>query len=193
MPERTVDAVHLPDAEAVVPRTFRSGPSNPVQFSDGPGTWAETHVAASSAVVWDAVVDINLPARFSQEFLGAEWDGEHIGVGSSFVGRNHHPAIGEWELKCIVDSFEREQVFGWATADIDKPGARWLFRLRPDRDGTLLRFEVSIGPGPSGTTAAIEAMPDKESRIIRRRIGELHANMTLTVVGIREMLERGQQ
>lgn len=188
-----MDAVNPADGGAAVPRTFRSGPSDPVQFRDGPGTWAETHVAASPSLVWEAVVDINLPAQFSQEFLGAEWDGEHIGVGSSFVGRNHHPAIGEWELECIVDDFEPDRVFGWATADIDKPGARWRFRLQPDRDGTLLRFEVSIGPGPSGTTAAIEAMPDKESRIIHRRIGELHENMTLTVEGMREMLERGQQ
>jgi len=34
-----------------------------------------------------------------------------------------------------------------------------------------------LGPGPSGITGAIERMPDKEARIIARRIDEHRADM----------------
>jgi hypothetical protein len=63
-----------PDHEDDVPRTFRHGPSDPVVFSDGPGTWVEVHVDAPADDVWAAVTDIDLPARFSEEFLGATWN-----------------------------------------------------------------------------------------------------------------------
>ena len=34
-----------------------------------------------------------------------------------------------------------------------------------------------MGPGPSGTTMAITDNPGKEVRVLRRRLGEVHANM----------------
>lgn len=172
-----------------VPRTFRFGPSDPVRLADGPGTWVETVIAARPDAVWTAVTDIDLPAQFSEEFLGAEWTSEERGLGASFRGRNRHPVVGEWEVESFVDQYTEGRVFGWATSDPDNPGARWRFRLEPAPAGTLLRFELTIGPGPSGITAAIESVPDKEARIIDRRIIEHHANMTRTVRGIRELLE----
>jgi hypothetical protein len=48
---------------------------------------------------------------------------------------------------------------------------------------------MSIGPGPSGLSIAIEAMPDKEPRILERRLTEHHANMTRTLRGIAELAE----
>jgi hypothetical protein len=54
----------------------------------------------------------------------------------------------------------------------------------PEGSGTRLRYSMSMGPGPSGISIAIEAMPDKEPRILLRRLGEHHANMTRTVEGI---------
>jgi hypothetical protein len=158
-------------------------------FDDGPGTWVETFIDASPAVVWAAVTDLDLPARFSDEFLGASWTGDGPGPGASFVGRNRHPAIGEWEVESFVDEYEQGRVFGWATSDVERPGARWRYRLEPSGDGTTLRFEVTLGPGPSGMTMAIASMPDRESRIIHRRITELNANMARTVQGIRRIVE----
>ena len=46
-----------------------------------------------------------------------------------------------------------------------------------------------MGPGSSGTTAAIKANPDKEARILRRRLDEVQANMQRTVEGIKELAE----
>jgi hypothetical protein len=48
---------------------------------------------------------------------------------------------------------------------------------------------MQMGPAPSGISMAIEAMPDKESRILRRRLAEHHANMTATLAGIKELAE----
>ena len=36
------------------------------------------------AAVWALVTDLNLPARFSNEFLGAEWESDERGVGAVF-------------------------------------------------------------------------------------------------------------
>lgn len=176
-------------SEEDIPRTFRRGPSDPVVFGDGPGTWVETVVDASLDAVWAAVSDINTPARFSEEFEGARWVSAEPAVGATFVGTNRHPAVGSWETTSYVIEYVPEQVFAWAVSDPDDPGARWAFRLAPAGDGVRLRFELSIGPGPSGLSMAIAAMPDKESRIIHRRISEHHANMVRTVEGIRKLLE----
>src|SRR3954466_8573759 len=76
--------------------TTERGPSDELRFEDGPGAIAEADIAASPATVWSLVSDINLPAQFSNEFIGAEWTSDDRGVGATFIGRNQHPAIGEW-------------------------------------------------------------------------------------------------
>ena len=106
------------------------------------------------------------------------------------MGRNQHPAIGEWEVECFVEVWDEGALLrlGQRGAEAN-PGARWRFDLEPTGAGTRLRFSMSMGPGPSGISMAIEAMPDKEPRILHRRVGEHHANMTRTVEGIRELAE----
>jgi hypothetical protein len=46
-----------------------------------------------------------------------------------------------------------------------------------------------MGPAPSGLTPAIEAMPDKEERIIARRLGEHQKNMQANVDGVKQLAE----
>jgi len=174
-----------------VPRTFRSGPSDPVRLSDEPGTWTEIEIDAPPTAVWRVVTDIDAPAAFSEEFLGAQWVDGGPALGASFVGRNRHPAIGEWEVPSFVDVYEEEHSFGWATVDPANPGSRWRFDLEPLGAGTRLRFSMSIGPGPSGITIAIDAMPDKEPRILDRRVVEHHANMVRTLQGLKALAESG--
>ncbi len=172
-----------------VPQTFGSGPNDPLRLADEPGTWVEVTVAAPTARVWAVVTDIDLPARFSEEFLGATWTGDGPGPGASFIGRNRHPAIGEWEVESFVDVYDEGRSFGWATVERVNPGSRWRFDLEPIDDLVSLRFSMSMGPGPSGISMAIEAMPDKEPRILRRRILEHHANMVRTLEGLRMIAE----
>ena len=172
-----------------MPITFGAGPSDPICLADQPGTWVEVDIAAPPARVWELVTDIDLPARFSTEFRGATWVDAGPAVGATFLGRNSHPAIGEWEVSSFVDVCEHERSFGWATLDADNPGSRWRFDLTPTEHGTRLRYSLSLGPGPSGLTRAITAMPEKEPRILQRRLAEHRGNMARTLDGIAALAE----
>jgi Polyketide cyclase / dehydrase and lipid transport len=168
-----------------------SGPSDPPRLSDGPGGAIDVEIGAPMTVVWAIVTDINFGARFSEEFTGARWAEGFAGpaLGARFVGSNRHPAIGEWEVQCFVNRYVAHAEFGWVTSDPDRPGAQWCFELTPSADGTRLRYWVVIGPGPSGLSPAIERMPDKEPRILARRIDEHLANMQRVVDGIKAAAE----
>ena len=85
--------------------------------------------------------------------------------------------------------FEDQRLFGWCTSDRDDPGARWRFELESIAGATRLRFLVHLGPGPSGITMVIDSMPEKEGRILHRRLGEHHANMQRVVDGIKAAAE----
>lgn len=170
-------------------RTSDSGPSPELTFADGPGLVAEIDVAARPDAVWDLVTDLAVHARFSGESLGGEWVDDRRGVGASFTGRNHHPALGEWQIPCFVDAYDERHAFGWRTSDADNPGARWRYELAPIGGGTRLRFSYQLGPGPSGTTMAIESHPTKEARVLQRRLAEVHANMRATIEGIKALAE----
>lgn len=163
-----------------------------MKYADGPTTEVETVIDAPPSRVWDLVCDINLPARFSSEFQGAQWQDNAGGpaVGARFTGRNKHRAAGEWETTSIIVACEPERVFEWAVSDADNPSASWRFELEPiGANRTRLKQWVRLGPGWSGLTPAIEAMPDKEERIIERRLEEHRANMTACLEGIKTIAE----
>ncbi len=172
--------------------TWERGPSDPPTLADGPGTVVEIDIKAPVADVWDVVTDIGFGARFSEEFLGACWtDGvDGPALGAEFIGRNQHPAIGEWEVPCFVHRYVEHAEFGWATSDPENPGARWCFELSSIAGATRLRYTLQLGPGPSGLTPAIAAMPEKEPRILYRRLEEHRANMQLVVDGIKAATHR---
>ena len=52
----------------------------------------------------------------------------------------------------------------------DGASATWAFEVEPTSDGVLIRQWARMGPGPSGLTPAIAAMPDKEARIVANRL-----------------------
>ncbi len=169
--------------------TVEAGDFETLRFDDGPGAAAEIDIDVSRRRLWPNVSDITVPARFSEEFTGAEWTGEERGLGATFVGRNRHPALGEWSVPCWVDVYDEPSSFGWVTSDPANPGARWRFDLESRPGGTRLRFTYRIGPGPSGVTRVMADHPDRESRILRRRIDEVHANMVRTVRGLKALAE----
>jgi uncharacterized protein YndB with AHSA1/START domain len=163
-----------------------------MKYADGPTAEVELDIDAPPSRVWELVSDINLPSRFSTEFQGAEWQNEASGpaVGARFTGRNKHRAAGEWETTSIIVTCEPEGALEWAVTDPDNPSASWRFELEPSGvSGTRLKQWVRLGPGWSGLTPAIEAMPDKEERIIERRLEEHRANMTACLEGIKALAE----
>lgn len=166
-----------------------------VRYADGPTVEVEIVIDAPTRRVWELVCDVGIPARFSAELQAAEWVDQvgAPGVGSRFRGRSCHPAAGEWETTCVVTDWEPEHRFGWAVGDPTYPSASWRFDLAADGHRTRLRQWARIGPAPSGLTLAIEAMPDKEERIVARRLEEHRANMAATVAGIRALAEAAGQ
>jgi hypothetical protein len=141
--------------------------------------------------VWPLVSEIMTPSRFGTELQEATWVGTDPGpcLGARFTGRNFHPARGEWETTSTIVDFVPERRFAWAVGDPDAPSAVWRLELAPEGTGTRLRYWAQMGPGPSGMTAVIEKMPDKEEKIIARRLEEWETNMTATITGIKEMVE----
>lgn len=155
-----------------------------MRYTDGPTVEVEAVVDAPPSVVWELVSDITTPTRFSGELQEARWLDD-----ARFAGRNRHPAIGEWETTCTVVARDPEREFGWVVGDPAHPSAAWRFTLEPTGAGTVLRQWMRIGPAPSGLTPAIRAHPDKEERIVARRLDEHRANMQTTVDGIKHLAE----
>lgn len=172
-------------------RTYEHGPSDPIRLADQPGTVVEIDIEAPVSRVWELVTDLSLPTRFSEESTDATWTDGHTGpaLGATFTGTNQHDAVGEWSLTCYVDDFAEESRFGWCTSDPDNPGAHWRFHLEPVAGAVRLRYRMFLGTGPSGLTMAVRSMPDKEPRILSRRMAEHHANMTAVVEGIKHLAE----
>ena len=169
--------------------TTQSPTNEDVVLADGPGVTVEIDINASPADVWVLVSDINLPARFSDEFQGAEWIDPVPCVGATFTGRNKNENMGEWEVVCTIMDYSPEEVFAWNASDAENPAAQWRFEIESNGNSTLLRFAMVLGPGPSGLTAVIEQMPDLESRIINKRQNGQKDNMTRTIEGIRDLAE----
>jgi hypothetical protein len=56
-------------------------------------------------------------------------------------------------------------------------GATWGFEVEPSSNGSIVRQWARMGPGASGLTFAITAQPNKEARIVARRLEEWLTNM----------------
>jgi hypothetical protein len=162
-----------------------------VRYEDGPSAEAVIHIAAPPQRVWPLVSDICVPVRFSSELLAAQWVGEAAGpcVGARFTGRNHHPAIGTWETTSVVAECDPDRCFAWNVETADGIAASWRFELEPEGSGTRLRQWARMGPAPSGINIAINAMPDKEERIIARRLAEWQRNILANLEGIKALAE----
>jgi uncharacterized protein YndB with AHSA1/START domain len=160
-----------------------------MRYADGPTVEVETLVDAPIERVWELVIDIGLPARFSSEFVGATWLDDGPRLSARFVGRSRHAALGEWETTSTVTRYEPRRAFGWDVSDPDNPSSSWWFELEQEPEGVRLRQGARIGPAPSGLTIAITAMPEKEERIIARRLEEFERNMHATLEGIKQLAE----
>ncbi|CAA9216233.1 MAG: polyketide cyclase/dehydrase [uncultured Acidimicrobiales bacterium] len=160
-----------------------------MKYADGPTAEAEVLIDAPLETVWKHATDINVPARFSGEFQGAEWIDDGPALGARFKGRNEHTALGSWETTAWVTRYEPLREFAWSVSDPDEPSATWWFTLEEVEGGVRLRQGARMGPAPSGLTIAIRSMPDKEERIVARRLEEWTRNLQATVEGIKQLAE----
>jgi len=162
-----------------------------VRYRDQPTLEVTQRVRCDVAAAWKYVTDITLPARCSTELQDIEWldDADHVEVGAQFSGRNEHDAFGNWQTVCEVVEVEDQRRWVWNVIGPDGVGATWGFEVEPASDSVLIRQWGRMGPGPSGLTIGIAAQPDKEARIISRRLSEWQQNMQANLEWIRSQVE----
>lgn len=165
-----------------------------MRFADGPEMEVEVLIAAPPERVWPVCTDLTRWGDWSPENQGGEWldgaDGPALGV--RFRGQQRHAATGEWETTSVIVVWDPLKEFVWAVGDVELPAATWRMLLEAVAAGTRLRHHVQMGPGPSGTTRVIEQMPDREERIIARRMQEYEVGMLAVLNGIKRAVEEGR-
>ena len=114
-----------------------------MRFADSPTAGASVHVEAPPATVWAFVTDLDVLAKFSDEFQGGDWldPSTGPGPGKRFHGRNENPRAS-WDVTCTVTEWEPDRAFAWCVEDPSHPAATWRFTLEPDGDGTRDRKSV---------------------------------------------------
>lgn len=165
-----------------------------VRYRDLPTVEVTQRVRCDVPTAWALVTDINVPTHCSPELQGVDWlDGATgVAVGARFRGRNQHEALGVWSTVCEVTEVEEGGAQRrWVYDVVGSEGvfATWAFEVEPTSDGVLIRQWGRMGPGPSGLTPAIEAMPDKEARIVANRLSEWQANMQANLAWIKSHAE----
>ncbi|MGI9666531.1 MAG: SRPBCC family protein [Acidimicrobiia bacterium] len=160
-------------------------------MADGPTVVVDIDIDAPPSDVWRLITDINLSARFQDEFLEGEWIDDQPGLGARFLGRNRM-GDREWETTNYIAAYDPLRRFGWAVDDPELPGATWTFILEPRRSGTHLTYRRVVGPGPSGLAAIIDRHPDREEEFIERRDAVHREHMTAVLRGIKALAEEPQ-
>ncbi|HXW43438.1 MAG TPA: SRPBCC family protein [Streptosporangiaceae bacterium] len=161
------------------------------KYADGPTAEVETWIDAPPRVVWTIVTDVESMPQMSTELQSVRWCDDAAGpaLGSRFVGTSRHEALGEWSTTSHVVECEPLRAFAWAVADPENPSATWRFTLQESGGGTVLRQWMRMGPARSGLSLAIDAMPDKEDKIVFVRMREFETAMTGTVAAIKQRAE----
>ena len=161
-------------------------------YADTPTVAAQLYIDAPPERVWDLVSDIFLMPRLSPELQEVSWLDDATGpaVGCRFLGRNANQYRGTWETVSTVVECDPPRCFSWAVGDPGHPMATWRFTLRPDGTGTVLEQRARMGPGRSGLSVAIDAMPDKEAKIVFVRLREWEGGMKHNLDVIKDTAER---
>src|ERR1700727_1753360 len=130
-----------------------------LRYADGPSVEVDLHIEAAPGDVWALVSDIQLPARFGTEFLGAEFLDGATGpaAGARFVGRSQHPAAGEWETGWTLVEVDPERVFGYVVEGLDGLSSHWRFTLSAEPPGTRVSQWMQMGPARSFINVAIDS------------------------------------
>ena len=161
-------------------------------YADCPAVTAEVYIEAPPERVWDMVSDIFVMPGLSSELQEVAWLDGATGpaAGHRFTGRNAHPEVGEWKTVSTVTECDQPHRFAWAVGDPGHPSATWRFTLRPDGAGTRLEQWMQMGPGRSFLNVAIDAMPDREAKIIFVRLREHEAGIKHNLAEIKQRAER---
>jgi uncharacterized protein YndB with AHSA1/START domain len=162
-----------------------------MRMCDRPTVEAAIFIAAPAARVWELVTNLELMGQWSPEYQGGEWLDGATGpmIGARFKGRNKRRER-QWESVSTVVEAEMGRSFAWAVGNPENPAATWRFDLTPEGSGTQVRQHAKLGPGPSGLTARIAELPNREEDIVAARTAELYRNMQITLEGLKATAEQ---
>lgn len=111
---------------------------------------AEVRVDAPPRRVWDALTDLTRMPTWSPELvrtlplgLPGRPDRRELRAGRQFVGVNRRGPV-VWPTRNRVVAVEPERLLAWDTVS---SGARWVFELQPDGDGTRVVQRRPVGAG----------------------------------------------
>ena len=130
--------------------TSEHGPGETLRFEDGPGAIAEIDIDAPPAAVWALVTDVNVPTRFSEEFLGAEWQSDERGVGAVFIGRNQHAGDRRVDAAVHRRRLRRTERLRLAHLRSRQPGRPVALRPRTGRRPHPAAVQLRHRAGPVG-------------------------------------------
>jgi len=161
-------------------------------YADTPVVTAQIDIEAPPERVWPLVSDIFLMPGLSGELQEVAWLNGVTGpaVGCRFAGRNANAALGSWETVSTVVECDEPRCFAWVVGDPGHPSTSWRFTLRPGGAGTVLEQWMQMGPARSGLSLAIDAIPDKEAKIVFVRLRELEGAIKHNLAAIKELAER---
>ncbi|WCO68148.1 SRPBCC family protein [Iamia majanohamensis] len=164
-----------------------------MRYRDQPTVQVEERLRGDPEHIWALVTDIDLPARSSPELQRVEWlDGaDGVVVGARFRGHNQNPDLGEWTTESEVVEVEPGRRWVWAVEGPEGTMATWGFEVDPGREAVTVRQFARMGPARSGLSIAIDAMPDKESRIVSHRLAQWREAMEANLAGLRVLVEGG--
>ena len=108
---------------------------------------AEAHVDAPPERVWATLADLSQMPDWSPELVRmVPLKRGGLRVGQWYLGINRRKAV-LWPTRSVVAEVEPGRVLSW---DTRSSGARWIWELAPEGDGTRV---VHRRPVPNGVTA----------------------------------------
>ncbi|TDZ99797.1 SRPBCC family protein [Mycobacteroides salmoniphilum] len=163
-----------------------------MRYRDCPTIEVSQRMSGTVAQAWALVTDIGLPTYCTGELINVQWlDGaDKVAVGARFKGTDGGDG-SQWDTVSVITEVEPESRCVWnVVSEGGTYAASWGFEVEPASDGVIVRQWGRLGPGPSGLTPAIEAMPDKEARIVSRRLQDWRVGMEANLQEIAERLSR---
>ena len=165
--------------------TFEHGPGDQLRFEDGPGVIVEIDIDARRRGVVAAHQTSRSPPASPTESQGADW------AATSAASAPASPATTP-RARRLGRALHGRHL---RRADVVRLAHR---RSRPPRRPLALRprtrrhppaVQLHDGPGLLRHGGGDRAKPEKEARILRRRLDEVQVNMQRTVDGIKALAE----
>jgi uncharacterized protein YndB with AHSA1/START domain len=144
---------------------------------------AVTTIAASPAQVWAVLSDFDRMPEMSPELVRmVPLKKGGLREGQSYLGINKRKWV-LWPTRSVVVTVDPEKALGW---DTKSSGARWIYELTPEGDGTRV---VHRRPVPSGLTLIGRLFASVALGGTEGHADELEAGMGQTLARLKAVAE----